>query len=199
MTSSTAVYLLMLAAFALMPVVIILQLTRFAHTCYRDRLWRLRDNLVDDLLRGRIERSRGALRLLRLVESNIRVAGRPSLTDVILGLLVLRPQDLPSVSDKILDGSLQPRDREKLAAYFNQLIKANTRHIYAGSLLGWVVFACRPLARVLGRVGKKPRSGVRGNLAQQAERVELRMPELVPSRRAMENGDRGPILPLLQR
>jgi hypothetical protein len=199
MTVNTTSYFLVLVALALMPIVTIIQLTHLAHTCYRDRLWRLRDDLVDDLLLGRIEPSQGALRLLRVVETHIRIAGRHSLADLLFALFLLRPKEIPSISDEILGGDIRPTDRATLASYFQRLNQANIWHLYAGSVLGWFVFIGLHALRIVPYLGKRRNAGVRPKLTQQAERLELRMPELAPSRRAMEGSDRGPILPLLRR
>src|SRR5262245_20571140 len=103
MTATSALFFVMLIAVALSPFLVVYQLTRFAHTVYHDRLWTLRDRLVDDLRRGYIQRSKPAERLLALVEMQIESAGSHRLIDTLIAVKIFKPSGKTSIYNDILN------------------------------------------------------------------------------------------------
>jgi hypothetical protein len=188
----------MLIAIALAPFVFVYQITRLAHSTFRNVLWTIRDGLVDDLRRGVVERSEGAERLLHLVQTHIDVAGRHTFADSTLGYLIYRPNDAASISDVILGDSVPPADRTRLNGYLRDLTKAATRHLKWASPTGWVgIPLLRLYFKAQGEWRKrqdKSRIIKEADLRREVERVELQvMPQLMPSRAARKRGDGGSV------
>lgn len=189
MTLGAAVLFLMLLAAALSPIFLVYQVTQLAHSVFRNKLWLIRDRLVDDIRLGRIERSSGAEALLELVQMHIDVAGRHTLVDSLIGLALYRSNDAKSLPEEILGRDLSDADMARLNGYLCELRDASLAHLSWASPTGWVVV---PLVRVIGRMARvkterQSESGGRAakesTLQRKAERVELQvMPKLVPRR-----------------
>ena len=85
----------MLLAAAFLPFGLLFQYSNWQHSKFRNRLWNLRDALVDELLDGNIEFSRGARVLLELIETHIRNTRRHTFTDIWIAYLLVRDQEIP--------------------------------------------------------------------------------------------------------
>ncbi|GAA1789317.1 hypothetical protein HC028_14740 [Planosporangium flavigriseum] len=185
--SSLALSFMLLAA-ALLPVGLILQLSNWAHSRFRNHLWNLRDSLVDDLLSGAIELSPGAIKLLDLIETHIRDAKRHSFSDVMLAVVLLGETRLPSITDDMLNDRVPLTDRQALLKYFSDFRAANLEHLLNSSPSGWIAAAFLWLAKHTFR--RRPDAApVNPELQKQVIRVELRvMPEFMPAKHPKHNG-----------
>lgn len=197
MTPSSALLFVMLLAVALSPFVLAYQVTRLAHSRYRNALWIIRDHLVDDLRTGRVQTSPGSERLLDLVETHINIAGRHTLADSLLAVAIYKSPDTPSIYDEVLGTEVPLADRTRLTGYLQSLRDASVKHLSWASVSGWTVF---PIFRLLvlvvrARLRRQPER-IHAQLikepVRQVERVEVQlMPKLMPSRnakRVLENG-----------
>jgi len=195
-------FFLMFVAVCLAPFVLIFQITRLAHSIFRNELWSIRDELTDDLRRGVIQRSEGAERLLATVQTHIDVAGRHALVDTVLAYLIYKSEPTVPIWDAIIGLSVPPGDRTKLNDYLQRLLGAIVRHLTWGSPTGWLAI---PSLRLMWRLRRtvRRRKAAKGlviaskehSLRREAERVELEvMPKLMPSRAARRSGEASAIL-----
>lgn len=199
----------MTVATALLPLGIVWVLIRYLHSRSRNELWTLRDSLVDDLLAGRIASSRGAHRLLHLVETHIRVAGRHTLGDLLLALAVLRDEENPLPSDELFRDGATATDRQVLDRYLERLWSINFRYLVSSSPIGWALYAVGWVRSRMVRLRKRkaamgrPAESIWRELDQQptfrhARDLELgKMSNLIPSRAYRRERNPGPILPHL--
>jgi len=108
MTWQNAVVVMIMVITGLMPLAMILQVRSLTHSRSRNRLWRIRDELVDGLLRGDIVPSPSASKLLEVIENHIRVVGRHTLLDAVTAAVLMR-RTMPPLADEILADELRPR------------------------------------------------------------------------------------------
>ena len=190
------VVVIVAVATGLSPFALIIHLRNLAHSRFRDRLWTIRDELVDGLLSGQIEPSPAASRLLHVIETSIRIVGRHSFIDALIAAIIVRGREIEPLADGVLSDDLRPSDRAKLADLLAAFSKAVTDHLLSGSLSGWLASAAWAVYRVGYRV-------FRGRLKEERTRhTEIRkqltdveaqvMPELQPARRRTQNT--GPVL-----
>lgn len=128
----------MLVVTAASPVLLVYQVTRMAHSRYRNKLWEIRDDLYDDLRLGRIQRSDGAEIFFNVFERQIRSAGKVSFSDVVLAVKVIGPQQDGMLIDQVLSQVDLPEDRKAIEGYFLALETATRRYLAWGSPSGWV-------------------------------------------------------------
>ncbi|WBB97457.1 hypothetical protein O7621_02225 [Solwaraspora sp. WMMD937] len=183
-------FFIMLISAALSPFLLIYQLTRLAHSQFRNELWLIRDGLVDDLRTGRIQRSPAAERLLKLVKTHISVAGRHTLTDALIALAIFKPANSTPIADQIL-GDVPPRDRPILAEYLRRLQDASLRHISRASAASWLMaVSFKALRRAARTSGKRERAEKHSmqTIREDLDHVEVQlMPRLMPSRSARKS------------
>lgn len=218
MSPSSALLLGVTLATAVLPFVLIFLDSRLAHSRYRNELWLLRDRLVDDVLEGRIQRTAGTDLALRLVETHIRVAGRHTLTDLLLAMATFRNRPPTPVAREILEAGVRSSDIPRLTNYLNQLWDASAKHLLRASPLGILLLpftrfgTARPSlsARKQGLATRKRRFRHRQEALKRAEnefkRAEMEfrrkaepieigeMAELVQSGRSKARLGRGPVL-----
>lgn len=147
-------FLAMLLVVALLPFVIVFQLTSLAHSVYRNRLWLLRDRIADDLRRGSISRSTTAKEIKSLVDDQIQVAGRHTLADSFLAIKIYDVEGRTSVFEEILKEGTPMADREVLISYLTDFRSATLNHLMWGSVFGWIFTAVFSLAEAFLKVGR---------------------------------------------
>lgn len=144
-----------------------------AHMNYRHELWRIRDEIVDDLLGGDLSESDGVRRLLRSLYFGIERAPRHTLRDAALVFVLIGPDEIMragSLEDFVLGPDVAASERVQLAGYLQRYREASARHMVTGTPLAWIVFA--PL-RVLSARSVRPQIRV-----EQAVAAEIAAPLL---------------------
>ncbi|WFE32061.1 hypothetical protein [Micromonospora sp. WMMD975] len=185
-TSGLMFAILLIAAF--LPFGLVFQYSNWQHSRYRNRLWNIRDSLVDELLDGNIEFSQGTQALLHVIETHIRNTRRHTFTDVMVAVFLLRNVELPPITDLMLDDAVRPEDRKVLMRYFVDFREANFSYLKRSSPSGWLV----GLRLKLNKSRRQPshdREEHSPALRQQVESAELRaIPELAPPAREIRRG-----------
>src|SRR5262249_1355291 len=143
------------------------------HSHFRSRLWKLRDDLVDDLIYARLERTDAALRLVRLVETYIRIGRRHSFIDVLVAGALFRKSSMPPVSQEILDERVSDADRERLIKYLHQFQAASVGHLLRSSPSGWVFLLLMTLRKRFRRQSDLRKVDDTSRFQDQAEQIEL--------------------------
>lgn len=172
--------IVLLVVAGLLPVGLLLQVSNWAHSRFRNRLWHLRDDLVDDLLSGSIQFSPGSVRLLGIVETHIRNTKRHTFTDVLLAVALAKDLNLTSITEAVTEDTTPEADREALLAYFDRFRVANFHHLLASSPSGWIAWCLLTVRRIAARllpdeVEQNP------SIRKQVVRVELKaIPEMSP-------------------
>jgi hypothetical protein len=119
-----------------------------ARSIFRYRLWRLRDDLVDDLRGGTFEDVEQPRRLVREVETAIRAARDLTVFRVVLFTMLARGHEPPEREEVDLSVLSKP-DRERLGRYMKTFHWLLTRHVLAGTVSGWIFTAIVfPLAAI---------------------------------------------------
>jgi hypothetical protein len=104
---------------------------------YRYRLWRLRDCLADDVLKGSFQDTIRAQKLVLFIEAVIVLA--PQLGPVKLGVMRWSSRHVPKSDDPFNLATFDPRDRKIVEARLNELAMFTARHILFGSPSGWIL------------------------------------------------------------
>lgn len=138
MTTATLAVLTSSVVAGLLPVILVLQFKNLAASRFRSELWQLRDDLMDDILFGRIAMSDRSRLTLRAIEAQIKIAGRHTMVDLLLATAVYRNQDLPSLKDEVLRAEGPVGDRQALIDYVCELQDASMNHLFRGSVFGWM-------------------------------------------------------------
>lgn len=138
MSTATLVVLTFSIVAGSLPVVLVLQFKSLAASRFRSKLWQLRDDLMDDLLFGRIAMSDRSRLTLRATEAQIKIAGRHTMIDLLLATAVYRNQELRSLKDEILEAEGPVADRQALIEYVCRLQDASMSHLFRGSVFGWL-------------------------------------------------------------
>ncbi|MEV0003009.1 hypothetical protein AB0H28_12070 [Micromonospora sp. NPDC050980] len=184
--SSLMFALLLIAAF--LPLGLVLQYSNWQHSRYRNRLWNIRDSLVDELLGENIEFSSGAQVLLHVIETHIRNTRRHTFTDVMVAVFLLRKVELPPITDLMLNHAVRPEDRRVLMRYFIDFREANFSYLKRSSPSGWLI-GLRLRINASRRRSNRNREQPSPALRQQVESAELRaIPELAPPARKIRRG-----------
>jgi hypothetical protein len=136
-----------------------------AVSVFRYRLWRLRDQLVDEIRHGKFDDIEQPKVLVSLIEATI--AGAKDLTA--LNLLLVRlaaprgvsPPQLLNLDD------LNPRDRELVEGHLHGLLRAMAIHTLRGTPSGWICsIVLLPLAVVITLVARLRGKGDGGSVIQ---------------------------------
>ncbi|MGW3784707.1 hypothetical protein ACWD5Z_08970 [Micromonospora chokoriensis] len=165
MSAGSSPFFFMLLFLAFSPFLIVFQVTHLAHSAYRNKLWQLRDRLIDELRRGSISKSAAARTMQMLLEQQIEVAGRHTLKDTILAISIYKVDGETSVFEEILRKGTPPNDRERLSMYLRELREATIQHLTWGSVVGWFVI---PLFKVVNRMLLALPSGASSNASASA-------------------------------
>jgi hypothetical protein len=191
MNLAESILLLLLIVTAILPFAMILQIANWSHSRYRNKLWNLRDSLVDDLIARNIEFGPGAVKLLDLFETHIRNARRHTFSDLYIAVLLLRKVEIPSITEEMLGSDVRSSDQKILREYFERYRRINFSYLLSSSPSGWFVSLWLALNK-LHRHGPDDQPERSAARRKQVVRVELKaMPELAPPSRTHH---RGPIL-----
>lgn len=142
----------LLLVLSFLPVLLIFMVVDGVHSSYRNRVWNLRDSLVDDLLVGRIAYGPGARTLLRVFDTYIRRTRRHSYADLLVANRLLRDVDLPSITVQIRSPIVDSDDQQLLMRYFADFVALNQRQLMSGSISGWMAALLAFSRRRVGRV-----------------------------------------------
>lgn len=162
MTATTALVTAMAAAGPiLIAYVILIQVPNVQHSLFRHQLWALRDEIVDEILAGRLKRDRSVEMLLSLIETGIHDA--PSHT-MMSGWVAVRNTRhfLPrgAVDDIVLSGQAGP-ERHRVAEHLARYRKISEHHLKTGAPSGWAYWSWQRLR------------GAQSSLATRAVEVEI--------------------------
>ncbi|MEU8242143.1 hypothetical protein AB0C07_28150 [Actinoplanes missouriensis] len=152
MDAISVVLLLMSLTVAMLPFVLVKQLTNLAHSIYRNRLWVLRDRITDELRRGEIGDSTSARHVKALVDRQIHIAGRHTLLDSLMASYVFDVAGDTSVFDEILPEGTPAADRSALTKHLRHLQSATASHLKWGSVFGWCITAVVELMSIKRRL-----------------------------------------------
>src|SRR5664279_2002615 len=114
---------------------------------FRYRLWRLRDQLADDVRDGAFQETTQPQVLVRFLEGVIELA--PEIGALKLGAMrwSCRHVQSPELFAREVLEALDPRDREIMERRLDELRQIAVRHVLFGSPSGWVLtFILVPLA-----------------------------------------------------
>jgi hypothetical protein len=136
-----------------------------AVSLFRYRLWRIRDQLVDEVRHGKFDDIEQPKILVSLVEATI--AGAKDLTA--LNMLLLRlaaPRDVSPPHPLNLD-DLNPSDRELVEGHLHRLLREMAIHTLGGTPSGWICsIVLLPLAVVVTVVTRLRGKGDGGSVIQ---------------------------------
>jgi hypothetical protein len=135
----TALLTLILIALALFSWASITKIVpSYATSRYRYRLWRLRDDLSDDIRRGKFDQEDGPRKVLAFIDLAIEDAEDLSALNMILfAWTVVAGQDIP---DEPLElGELSPHDDRLLMERLEAVDSALLAKTLFGSVSGWVI------------------------------------------------------------
>jgi hypothetical protein len=193
MSLSSLILLIMVGAIVVAPFLLAFQITRLAHSQFRNELWLIRDGLVDDIRRRELGNSQAARSLLELVEAHIRIAGKHTLEDCLLAAAIFKPANFEPLENQILGPEVPTLDRTRLIEYLNRLRTATLRHLNWSSVAGWVlvpVFRFTSVGVAVGRPRVVARAMSARILRKRVERAELQViPKVVTSGRSRHGLD----------
>lgn len=151
-------------------------LPNLQHSRYRHALWDIRDDLVDDLLDGRLAMSKASRELLLRIHLAIRYAPEHTIRSAVTSAILLRGVEITALR-KILTSKAVPPDQQKLLlAHYEVLEKATVHHLLWGSPSGWLLVA---VAQVLPR--SEAQRHRREEVQRRASRELSALPRLYPS------------------
>ncbi|MEU8818003.1 hypothetical protein [Actinoplanes sp. NPDC048796] len=183
MTLTTALLFAVFVMTATMPTVLMILWMHVVHSRHRNELWRIRDSLVDDVLENRISRTPGIDLALKTVETHIRVAGRHSLSDLILAMAVYRGQPVTPIQEEIRRAGVREADAPRLQQYLNSLWATSSANLFRSSIPGLLVLLAGrliDLASPTRRTAPEPRQRAHRQFRARAEPIELtEIPDLV--------------------
>jgi hypothetical protein len=138
-------------------------LPRAAIGGYRSRLWKIRDDLVDEILAGRIRHVPAAQDLVHHLETRITIAASLNPFRMLgISLLVLRDGDRDELRKL---NQYDPAKYLELRPFTDRMNKADARHLFVGSFSGWaltlslivVAILFAPLV-IIGRTARRIRT-----------------------------------------
>lgn len=109
-----------------------------ARSLFRYRLWRLRDELVDEIRAGTFENDEMPKVLAAVVEGTITVAPEATLARMLMAAWTCRSMQVPELFDF---ESLGRGDRRLLEKRFSEYRQIAVRHILLGAPSGWILTA----------------------------------------------------------
>lgn len=114
---------------------------------YRNRLWRLRDTLTDDIRRGEFESPEAARKVVSFMELAIEDADDLTALHVLLFFSMSQEEDF--AEDPLELGSLSPKDDVALKARLADVEDVFLAQTLWGSVSGWVIaFLLSPIVIV---------------------------------------------------
>jgi hypothetical protein len=155
---------------------------------YRYRLWRLRDQVADDVREGVFQDATQPQRLVRFIEGIIVLA--PELGAVKLAIMRWSCRHVPDAKYPFDLQALRPQDRKIMEARLNELGTLTARRILFGSPSGWcLTLVLTPLALISSLVAHLLSGAVDGGSVIEEARHRVR-DEIEVDRALMLLGDR---------
>jgi hypothetical protein len=140
---------------------------------YRYRLWRLRDQVADDVREGVFQDATQPQRLVQFIEGIIVLA--PELGAVKLAVMRWSCRHVPDAEYPFDLQGLQPQDREIMQARINELGALTARRILFGSPSGWfLMLVLTPLALISSLVAHLLSGAVDGSSVIEEARHRVR-------------------------
>lgn len=129
-----------------------------ANSTFRYRLWQLRDEVFDEILRGEYDDLEQPRAFVKLAEASIENAADLSVFKVWTLHLVSRGMPLPDIFH--LDG-LSPGDRGRLRPHLRNFEGAVIKKALGGTPSGWAVLAALGSIAVVESVSRRVRGEMR--------------------------------------
>jgi hypothetical protein len=158
---------------------------------YRHELWRIHDDVVDDVIAGRITSRRAATVLASSLVSAIEYSDETTLLRGYVAVRLLDGKvDEASIKEQML-ACARPSDRVRLMDHYRRATDASLTHLLHGSAMGWFVSAMlklvAPWLRRLNLVSDPMREAKRTvNTAAEVEVHVPLSPQVVKGRRRRE-------------
>lgn len=121
------------------------------HSYFRHSLWALRDDVMDDVLAGRLRRDERTAMVLALTTIGIENAKRHTLLAAWVNVRHARHLVDPDMIHTIVLGGEGGPERERLAEYLTRYRRISERHLYSGAPSGWAYWTFHRL-RATGRL-----------------------------------------------
>lgn len=140
---------------------------------YRYRLWRLRDQLYDEILRGDLPDDDVALEILRHYEALILHADEVKLPQLVTAVVAARQSGLLEDADDAWElgmSLLHEKHRKRLEWYQHQLVRATVVQLFRGSPSGWL--ATMIMLLTYGFMGLPRRIGLRDFARAKTEPIQ---------------------------
>lgn len=126
-------------------ILVVVALPRYFRSAFRYRLWRLRDDLVDDVLSGNLPDVSSVREMRKRVEVGIRYADDLTLATVLVSAWATHASGFTVRQERKIREQ-EARRREELTAkelvlvdqYESRLTKASVVHVLTGSPSGWI-------------------------------------------------------------
>ncbi len=165
--SMFAVYASLIGTPLIIGYIILVQWPELADSRYHARLWKIRDQVMDDVLSGELTWSPGARNLISHLESLARHSREVNLLKALLGVRmgVIGPSEVDRFEDIMLGDATPVADRNRLLAYLAEAQRAIIRQsAIAGvdGLIGAMIILVHIIAirfRRILRSGVKPTTG----------------------------------------
>lgn len=167
---AVALYLL-LGSVALAAIyAIFVVVPRECRRMYRLQLWKLRDDLIDDLIGGKIQSSKSAVSMLNVLEHAIVSADDFTAGRVLMTFFAARDQ--PKDEEFLPDGV---PDVDRLREYRQRLTDTRVRWVLLTSPFGWTSALWIPVAWIVYRLftGRRVLGPLPDRTAVVSKRVDL--------------------------
>jgi hypothetical protein len=160
---ATAVVLILISTTLLAWVSLFKWVPACMRSLYRHALWQLRDNLVDDVLSGRLPYESGVRSQLRLIEAGITHAHECTVGRILITYWwMLRAKASVDVASLRVDvEGLTEEQALHLRSYEDRFRSCTFRYLFLNSPAGWFAFLWVPPAFVLYRLFRRVRPVMR--------------------------------------
>jgi hypothetical protein len=147
--------------------IVLVQWPKLSDSSYHEKLWKIRDQVMDDVLAGDLSWSPGARNLISHLESLARHSQEVNLLKALLAVRmdVIGSRDVDRFDDIMLGDATPVADRNKLLAYLSEAQRATLRQSAVGGidgLIGASIIVGRILTsrfRSIVRAGSRPTTG----------------------------------------
>lgn len=147
-----AIYMTLILVPLVIAYIILVQWPALTDSKYHAKLWNIRDQVMDDVLAGRLAWSPGARNLIAHLESLAHNSREANLLKALLlvKMDVIREQELTNFEDIMLGDGTPLTDRTRLLGYLTQAQQVTIEHLPLASIEG-VVGAAMLFSKIVRR------------------------------------------------